>query len=361
MGKKATSIKGNLPQIKLKISEKLWLEKAYQAYKDGVPVSFKQIRVSLIGKIPNNFHPATIDERLIDSAGEKIKILGIVAVEGNENVLKKCDDIILSAKRKIVANPEIEQIETEQIAEEIGSTKEEISKLLYLIYEYAHFYQGYYAEQGSNVISRFSISGNDSIFYNYMQFSSMKETIIAILKGRADYKRKYIDYTDEPKNKIQNGRIIISPIFHSRVTSINPKLCFVLMPFSTEWSERVYRNMIRKNIENLGIQCLRADDLSQQNIIESVWMGINQAAFVIAEMTGPNPNVMYETGIAHTLGKPSILITQDLSTIPFDLRHLRHVEYREHSDGEKKFRAELKKKILDLYQEYLPEVSIGKN
>ena len=37
---------------------------------------------------------------------------------------------------------------------------------------------------------------------------------------------------------------------------------------------------------------------------------------------------MYELGIAHTMGKKVILITQDVNDIPFDLRHLRHLHYQ---------------------------------
>jgi hypothetical protein len=44
---------------------------------------------------------------------------------------------------------------------------------------------------------------------------------------------------------------------------------------------------------------------------------------VICDCTGRNPNVFYEIGIAHTLGREVILITQNPEDIPFDLRHLR--------------------------------------
>jgi hypothetical protein len=37
--------------------------------------------------------------------------------------------------------------------------------------------------------------------------------------------------------------------------------------------------------------------------------------------------VFYETGIAHTVGKEVILITQTIDDVPFDLRHLRCIVY----------------------------------
>ncbi len=50
-------------------------------------------------------------------------------------------------------------------------------------------------------------------------------------------------------------------------------------------------------------------------------------ASLVADLTGRNPNVMYEVGIAHTVGKPVIMVTQDIDDVPFDLRALRCVVY----------------------------------
>jgi hypothetical protein len=44
-------------------------------------------------------------------------------------------------------------------------------------------------------------------------------------------------------------------------------------------------------------------------------------------LTGRNPNVFYETGYAHALGRPVILLTASAADIPFDLKHYPHVIY----------------------------------
>jgi len=48
---------------------------------------------------------------------------------------------------------------------------------------------------------------------------------------------------------------------------------------------------------------------------------------VVCDFTMQNPNVFYEAGIAHTLGKPVIPITQDIDALPFDLKHRRALVY----------------------------------
>jgi hypothetical protein len=60
---------------------------------------------------------------------------------------------------------------------------------------------------------------------------------------------------------------------------------------------------------------------------------IDRSRVVICDCTGRNPNVFYEIGIAHTLGREVILITQNPEDIPFDLRHLRYVRYLNNAEG----------------------------
>jgi len=54
---------------------------------------------------------------------------------------------------------------------------------------------------------------------------------------------------------------------------------------------------------------------------------IERAAVVIAEITPRNPNVFYEVGYAHALGKPTILLARRGSELPFDIRSYRVVFY----------------------------------
>ena len=50
-------------------------------------------------------------------------------------------------------------------------------------------------------------------------------------------------------------------------------------------------------------------------IIEDIWKSINEAKFLIADVTGRNPNVFYEIVVAHTIGKSVIIISQDINVV----------------------------------------------
>ena len=48
---------------------------------------------------------------------------------------------------------------------------------------------------------------------------------------------------------------------------------------------------------------------------------------MLADLTNKNPNVLYELGLAHAVGKPVVMVTQSIDDVPYDLRALRVIEY----------------------------------
>ena len=102
---------------------------------------------------------------------------------------------------------------------------------------------------------------------------------------------------------------------------------FLLCPFSEPF-DTIYRDHLRPVVTEAGFTIERADEIfGTQPIIEDIWESINSAELIIADVTGRNPNVMYEIGMAHTVGKPVIIITQDIDDVPFDLKHHRCILY----------------------------------
>jgi len=97
------------------------------------------------------------------------------------------------------------------------------------------------------------------------------------------------------------------------------------------------------------MKCVRSDDIfSNREIIEDVWEYINRSRIVIAEVTGKNPNVYYELGITHTVGKDVILLTQSMDDVPFDVRHLRVIVYEYTPRGAKELEVKLAQTIKTL-------------
>ena len=107
-------------------------------------------------------------------------------------------------------------------------------------------------------------------------------------------------------------------------------LAFVIMPFGDDF-DYVYVDFIKRVLEEAGLDVDRADDIeNQQTILRTVVDKIYNSDLVIADLTTSNPNVFYELGIAHTMKKPVIHITQSIGAVPFDLKSQRLLEYSTH-------------------------------
>jgi len=106
------------------------------------------------------------------------------------------------------------------------------------------------------------------------------------------------------------------------------------MPFSGDMIQEVYKEYTKPTVEDVGMKCIRGDDIfSVTSVMEDIFEAICEAHVVIGEFTGRNPNVLYEAGIAHTLGKPLICITQNIEDVPFDMRSIRHIVYKTTPSG----------------------------
>lgn len=102
---------------------------------------------------------------------------------------------------------------------------------------------------------------------------------------------------------------------------------FVLMPFNSKL-QKVYTEHIKKLGAELGITIERADDHFQPKpFMQKVWDGICTASLIIADCTDKNPNVFYEIGMAHTVGKKVVLLTRSKDDIPSDIQHFDYIEY----------------------------------
>lgn len=104
-------------------------------------------------------------------------------------------------------------------------------------------------------------------------------------------------------------------------------ICFVIMPFGG-WFDRYFNDVYSPAIKAAGLEDHRVDDLFRPSVIVSdIWDYTNKAKIILADLTGKNPNVFYELGLAHALGKPAVLIAESMDDVPFDLRNLRIIIY----------------------------------
>lgn len=147
------------------------------------------------------------------------------------------------------------------------------------------------------------------------------------------------------------GSLPSAPLWGRAITETQRDYCFVLMPFGdTADLQAVYRDHVKPTLEGrCNLRCERADDIYDvAGVMQSVWESINRASVIVAELTGKNANVFYELGIAHTLGKPVIMISQNIDDVPLDLRHLRCILYQYKPSAVGKFEEALAKTAMSV-------------
>jgi hypothetical protein len=128
---------------------------------------------------------------------------------------------------------------------------------------------------------------------------------------------------------------------------IQQPICFVVMQFTDEYNS-LYSEVIKPTCETYGYFVVRADDFYNSGlIIEDITRSIQESTIVIADVTPNNPNVFYEVGYAHGLGKPTILLSdRKREKLPFDISGFRTLFY-DNTIGGKGIVEERLKKHLD--------------
>ena len=140
----------------------------------------------------------------------------------------------------------------------------------------------------------------------------------------------------------EDRMILVDPVFINRDLEVDPDLVFVIMPFREQFFE-IYTDHLEPVVSEMGLKCKRADDIfTSRNIVEDIWSNIAKSRLLIADLSSRNPNVFYEIGIAHAIGKDVVLITDKDDDVPFDVSHIRFFKYKFTPRGMKEFENKLR-------------------
>src|SRR5262249_4587403 len=110
----------------------------------------------------------------------------------------------------------------------------------------------------------------------------------------------YLDALREAAERLKADVLFLGPerLYPTpKAKGSDPIRCFIMMPFSSEWSNDVHRTLAEA-CQAASVKAVRGDDLfTPTDILVDIWHSINSADFVIADITGRNANVLYELGI----------------------------------------------------------------
>jgi len=108
---------------------------------------------------------------------------------------------------------------------------------------------------------------------------------------------------------------------------------FLAMPYRAEL--RWVRNAIAAACRRLGIDLISVDEqVTAGDVIAGIHQHVRSSDFGYVVLTGLNPNVMYELGLLHQAAKPTIILSDAETVVPFDVRSLMRLEYNAQTQGE---------------------------
>ena len=141
------------------------------------------------------------------------------------------------------------------------------------------------------------------------------------------------------------------PIFGPAAQPIGSRPVLLLLPQDADL--RINQEAILKAIEANNLSENEAEDIrAGKSAVREMWYSLNRAAVIIADLTGTDAGVMYGLGIAHTLGKETILIHPQGSRYLTDIPRTYRIEYEDSTVG----RASLEEQLSQMLRSMLTSV-----
>ncbi|MGE4449212.1 MAG: hypothetical protein AB7E15_13045 [Azospira sp.] len=167
----------------------------------------------------------------------------------------------------------------------------------------------------------------DRLTSNSERWAQVNHLLMEVLSQSEDSRKK------RGQRVVQNDFLSASGVDLENLESDRKKV-FVLTPFHPRY-ESTFR-IISSACQDVGFKCSRGDEqFIRGGVLGHILQELASAGIIIANIDGRNPNVFYELGIAHALGKDVILVASGVQDVPFDLKSQRLIVWKKPAELER--------------------------
>ncbi|RJF92221.1 hypothetical protein [Noviherbaspirillum saxi] len=191
------------------------------------------------------------------------------------------------------------------------------------------------------------------------QMYGLNEKLLATEDRWRDVNHLLISSQSRQPDAFEPSKQVVPSVFLSSAgispddLKIERDLVFVLTPFHPTYKKQF--EVVASVCNGLGLRAMRGDEeFVPGDVFPHILRLITRARIVVAIIDGRNPNVFYELGIAHALGKPAILIAPTPEDVPFDIRTKRLVLFQSLDELQEKLKDELARVVVASEQPIQP-------
>ena len=276
----------------------------------------REIRVKLRAILPTGFRQDQIASFFLRHGSPTLVTRRML--NNTDELIAAIDKVAFRLQEAVIQDPSREDYTSKQLAAEVGLSDEIVRRVFGEMINLGRFAMVPTVGPGSSYGSiRFTADwGNDDIV-EWAGLDSVLERLYIV------WNSLYLAPPIKSNSDLDDGK-----------STTGAGKVFVLMSFdkSNPSLEDSYE-AIKDACLKFGLHAFRSDNIPEQGLItEQVLSSIKSCEHLIADLTGERPNVYYEIGFAHALGKHPILYRKQGTPLHFDLYVHKAPEYTNATD-----------------------------
>ena len=304
----------SLPKIDIPEDDRKVLEYMIKNYMNGQSISSIDIKIDLFEKLSEQFNHKKLNPLLIQS--NMPTLYGLWVHDQNYEMLEVSEKIIFEIRDKILSKSKDRSYTSHDLSKKLKINIETISICFELLSTSGAFWSA--ASRANDLkIGYSSIDfDNETCIEEYLSFLGLENHLENWIKRI------------KPTNSVE--KLGIKSNSYISGNQFERNTAFIIMAMDPEKPElEDVHTAIKESCEKFGIKAVRVDEIEHSDVItELIIELIRNSEYVVADLSWERPNVYYEVGYAHAIGKKPILIRKEGTNLHFDLSVYNIPEYR---------------------------------